>query len=156
MERTYHRAAILVSMAAMAGCGGAGASMAAALSWPSPESGQVIADRTNAQPAAPAPLPVASRGRLVDGDYTGPAVDAYYGLVQVKVSIHGGRLVSVDVLRYPADRRTSRYINSQALPMLKSEVIQAQSAQVYGVSGATLTSRAYLRSVEAALSKAGA
>jgi uncharacterized protein with FMN-binding domain len=90
-----------------------------------------------------------------DGTYTGPAVDAYYGLVQVQINIQGERLVSVDVLKYPSDRRTSRSINERALPMLESEVITAQSARVDTVSGATLTSSAYLRSINAAFRQAG-
>jgi uncharacterized protein with FMN-binding domain len=64
--------------------------------------------------------------------------------------------VSVDVLQYPADRRTSRSINAQALPMLESEVVRAQSDRVNIISGATLTSAAYLRSLNGALGQAGA
>ena len=52
---------------------------------------------------------------------------------------------------YPADRRASQRINGRALPMLESEVISAQSARVNIISGATLTSEAYLRSLNAAL-----
>jgi uncharacterized protein with FMN-binding domain len=58
-------------------------------------------------------------------------------------------------LQYPADRSTSRYINAQALPVLDSEVVSAQSALVDIVSGATLTSDAYLRSLNSALRQAG-
>jgi uncharacterized protein with FMN-binding domain len=97
----------------------------------------------------------ANARRYTNGSFTGPAVDAYYGLVQVQVTIQGGRLASVEVLQYPSDRRTSRVINAQALPILESEVISAQSARVDIVSGATLTSHAYLRSINAALHQAG-
>jgi uncharacterized protein with FMN-binding domain len=96
-----------------------------------------------------------SSNQYRDGSYIGPTVDAYYGLVQVQADIQGGRLVSVHVLQYPADRSTSRYINAQALPVLDSEVVSAQSALVDIVSGATLTSDAYLRSLNSALRQAG-
>ena len=155
MERKYRKAALLASVAVVAGVSGVGAIMAQEPAW-LPPSGQVVAGLPGSHQDAPAPILVASRSNLADGDYTGPAVNAYYGLVQVRVSISGGRLVSIDVLRYPSDRRTSRYINSQALPRLQSEVIQAQNSHVYGVSGATLTSQAYLQSVDAALRAAGA
>lgn len=89
-----------------------------------------------------------------DGTYKGLSADAYYGRVQVAVVIHGGNLVSVQILDYPRDRRTSRYINSQALPVLRQEAIQAQSAKIDVVSGATLTSHAYRKSLDAALSAA--
>ena len=89
-----------------------------------------------------------------DGTYTGPAVDAYYGLVQIQAIVSGGRLTSIKVLQYPSDRRTSVFINRQALPMLRDEVVSVQSAQVDIVSGATLTSEAFIRSLDAALRQA--
>lgn len=108
-----------------------------------------------ADPNAPIQVAANTRGYR-DGSYAGPVSDAYYGLVQVQANIQGGRLVSIDVLQYPSDRRTSRAINSQALPMLESEVVAAQSTRVDIVSGATLTSNAYLRSLSGALRKANA
>ena len=109
-----------------------------------------------AAPAGGAPSTVASLdGRYRDGGYVGDAVDAYYGPLQVKANVSGGRIVSIDVLQYPTDRRTSERINSEALPELQSEAISAQSAQVDIVSGATLTSEAYARSLDSALSRAG-
>ncbi len=89
-----------------------------------------------------------------DGAYTGPVVDAYYGLMQIQAIIKGGRLQSIKVLQYPNDRRTSIFINRQALPMLRDEVISAQSANVDIVSGATLSSEAFIQSLGAAISKA--
>jgi uncharacterized protein with FMN-binding domain len=102
---------------------------------------------TNAPPAS-----IAYR----DGTYNGPAVDAYYGLVRVQAIVQGGKLAAIKILDYPSDRRTSVYINSQALPMLRDEVIYAQTANVDIISGATLTSEAFIRSLGAALAKAGA
>jgi uncharacterized protein with FMN-binding domain len=103
----------------------------------------------------PSQLTVAAGG-YVDGAYTGPAVDAYYGLIQVKAIVQGGRLVGVKVLQYPSDRRTSISINRRALPMLRDEVISAQSVDVDIISGATLTSEAFLRSLATALRQATA
>lgn len=90
-----------------------------------------------------------------DGVYTGPSVSAYYGYVRIQVQVRGGRVVGVRVLDYPSDRPNSRYINSRALPWLEQEVIRAQSARVHMVSGATLSSRAFIRSTAAALRQAG-
>jgi uncharacterized protein with FMN-binding domain len=98
----------------------------------------------------------AARSGYADGTYTGPAVDAYYGLVQIQAVVQGGRLASIEVLRYPSDRRTSVFINRHALPLLRDEVIRAQSAHVDIVSGATLTSRAFMRSLDGALRQANA
>lgn len=91
---------------------------------------------------------------FVDGTYTGPVADAYYGLIQIQASIQGGRLTALKVLKYPSDRRTSVSINRQALPMLRDEAISAQSAHVDIISGATLTSRAFIQSLGGALKKA--
>ena len=96
----------------------------------------------------------ATREKYKDGIYTGSRVNAYYGIVQVQISIRGGTLVDVTFLSYPDERNTSRYINSQAMPLLKQEAIQAQSAQVSGVSGASDTSATFKESLGAALAQA--
>lgn len=107
--------------------------------------------------AATSPERVAANPQTYrDGSYTGPAIDAYYGLLRVRIDVRGGRITGIHVLQYPSDNPTSRYINSQALPMLESEVIQAQNVFVYMVSGATLSSRAFLRSAYVALRQARA
>jgi uncharacterized protein with FMN-binding domain len=105
----------------------------------------------------PAAMRVATvRATFADGTYDGPVVDAYYGYMQIGAVIQGGRLSAIRILRYPNDRRTSIYINQQALPMLRDEVINAQSASVDIISGATLSSEAFLRSLDGALAKAHA
>jgi uncharacterized protein with FMN-binding domain len=89
-----------------------------------------------------------------NGTYTGPSVDAYYGLVQVQVAIQNGRITDVKFLNYPHDRRTSQMINDQVMPWLTQEAIQAQSANVDLISGATLTSEGFVTSLQAALQSA--
>lgn len=113
----------------------------------------------------PTPVPMASAllttsptaqptGKYKNGTYTGSVADAFYGNIQVQVTISGGQITDVAFLQYPNDRRTSQMINSQAMPMLKQEAIQAQSAQVSGVSGATATSQAFIESLGSVLSQA--
>jgi uncharacterized protein with FMN-binding domain len=113
-----------------------------------------------APPASAGVTRVAARlvpgGQFVDGTYTGPAVDAYYGLVQIQAIVQRGQLVDIAVLQYPSDRRLSVRINRYALPRLRDEVISAQSAEVDIISGATLTSWAFMRSLGSALGSAGA
>lgn len=102
----------------------------------------------------PTPAPKVLAGAFRDGAYTGSVADAFYGNVQVKAVISGGRISDVQFLQYPNDRSTSIEINSQAMPYLKEEAIQAQSANVDGVSGATQTSRAFIESLQSALNQA--
>jgi uncharacterized protein with FMN-binding domain len=107
-------------------------------------------------PSLPVVRVAATGTGLNDCTYTGPVVDAYYGLMQIEAVVQNGRLVTIHVLRFPNDRRTSIVINRQALPVLRDEVISAQSASVDIVSGATLTSEAFIQSLGAALDKARA
>lgn len=93
-------------------------------------------------------------GIYADGAYTGTPEDAYYGTVQVRAALRSGKIISVQFLQHPSDRSTSRYINDQAMPLLIQEAIQAQSANVDGVSGATFTSQAFQKSLASALAQA--
>ncbi len=89
-----------------------------------------------------------------DGVYTGDSVDAYYGNVQVRATISGGRLTDVIFLDYPQDRSTSLRKSQNAMPILKSEAISSQKSNVNSVSGATYTSEAFNQSLAYALSQA--
>jgi|ERR1035437_1159272 uncharacterized protein with FMN-binding domain len=105
--------------------------------------------------ATPTPAPAPKQlGQYKDGTYTGPTVDAYYGYIQVQAVVSGGKLTDVIFLQYPSDRRTSVQINSQAMPYLKQEAIQAQSANVNIISGASDSSGAFIQSLGAALAMA--
>ncbi len=95
-------------------------------------------------------------GVYKDGQYTGAVADAFYGVVQVKAVVRGGKIADVQFLQYPQDRRTSARINSFAVPALRTEAIGAQNAKVDLISGATLTSEAFVQSLQSALNKARA
>ncbi len=109
---------------------------------------------TAVPPTATAAPPTAVASGYKDGQFTGNVADAYYGTVQVKVTIQQGKIVNVQFLDYPHDRRRSAEINSQAMPWLQQEAIQAQSAQVDLIGGATLTSEAFVESLQTALQSA--
>ena len=91
-----------------------------------------------------------------DGSYAGSVDDAQWGVVQVKAVIKNGRITDVQFLQYPNDRNRSIYINSIADPQLTTEAIQAQSANVDIVTGATDSSDAFIQSLSDALSQARA
>jgi uncharacterized protein with FMN-binding domain len=91
-----------------------------------------------------------------DGDYTGNSADAYYGNVQVKVSIKNHLIADVQFLDYPNDRSESLRVSQYAMPILTSEAIKAQNANVDIVSGATQTSQAFIESLKSALALAKA
>ena len=89
-----------------------------------------------------------------DGTYTGSVADAYYGSVQVSVTISGGRITNVNFLQYPNTHQVSVIINQQAMPYLKQEAIKSQTYNVQVISGATFTSQAFVQSMQSALNKA--
>ncbi|QOT23933.1 FMN-binding protein [Paenarthrobacter sp. YJN-D] len=86
--------------------------------------------------------------------YDGTAVQTRFGTVQVRVTIQGGKITEVTALQLTDAERKSAQISSRAAPVLRSEVLQAQSADVQTVGGATVTSDVYLTSLQAALDAA--
>jgi uncharacterized protein with FMN-binding domain len=125
-------------------------------SSPSPSSSPPAATQSGAPPAGGnTPTPTPSASGLKSGSFTGQDFPNQYGDVQIQVVVSGGKITDVQALQYPTDRPESAYISSQALPLLRQQVLQAQSAQIDGVGGATFTSESYDQSLQSALSQAG-
>lgn len=124
---------------------------------PSPSQTPTPAPAATTADAQPTPTATASsQSGLKDGSYTGSVADAQWGYVQVKAIVSGGKITDVQFLQYPNDRSRSVYINSVADPQLTSEAIQAQSAQVDVITGATDSSQAFIQSLTDALTQAQA
>jgi uncharacterized protein with FMN-binding domain len=85
---------------------------------------------------------------------TGQVAQTRWGPVQVRVRITGSRITDVTALQHPNGNDQSDQINSYALPQLRTEVLQAQSARIDAVSGATVTSDGYVTSLQSALDAA--
>jgi uncharacterized protein with FMN-binding domain len=92
---------------------------------------------------------------LKDGTFTGNRQYAYYGYIKVQAVIRNGSLSDVKILEYPNDNGRSHYINSIALPYLIQEAVDAQTYKVDFIGGATFTSSAFIKSLQAALKPAG-
>jgi uncharacterized protein with FMN-binding domain len=86
--------------------------------------------------------------------YTGSVTQTLWGPVQVKISVQGGKLTKVTILQYPSGSSRDAEINDYALPILINESLKAQSANIDMVSGATVTSGGYVKSLQAALDEA--
>jgi uncharacterized protein with FMN-binding domain len=84
----------------------------------------------------------------------GAVVQTQFGPVQVRVTINGGKLTEIVPLQLPSDRSRDQEIASYSVPILRSEALKAQSAQIDMVSGATYTSQGYIQSLQAALDQA--
>ncbi len=100
------------------------------------------------------PTPMSKPSGYKDGNYTSPVTDAFYGNVQIKVAINGGKVTDVQFLQYPNDREHSVEVNLRAMPQLRTEAIQTQKSQVDIISGATQTSIAFEQALEAVLQQA--
>ena len=74
-----------------------------------------------------------------------------YGQLAVEVTVSGSRITNVTVPVLHTLDPTSQQLSTQAIPMLRSQVLAADGAHIDGVSGATFTSQAYVNSVQAAL-----
>jgi uncharacterized protein with FMN-binding domain len=98
------------------------------------------------------PSPPAAAG---GGTHTATgALEKYgYGELAVRVTVSGNRISQLTVPSLLTADPTSQQIAAQAIPMLRSQVLAADSAGINGVSGATFTSQAYEQSVQAALDK---
>ena len=90
-----------------------------------------------------------------DGTVAGQVVSTRYGDVQVQVTISGGAITDITALELPSGDGHSSRISEAVGPMLRSEALQAQSATIDLVSGATYTSTAYRESLQSALDAAG-
>ena len=108
---------------------------------------------TGSSPAAAAPAStpsVSSSGGTTTTVVAGSTRDTEKGPVQVEVTFDGDEIASVRMLRQPDHPQTTA-----AVPQLIEETLQAQSADIDTVSGATITSDGYRESLQAAIDAKG-
>ncbi len=84
----------------------------------------------------------------------GGTAQTVQGPVQVQVTIAAGRIADIKVLQRPSGDARHEEVSAFSLPKLKAQALQAQSAQIDGVSGATATSGGYRSSLQSALDAA--
>ena len=112
---------------------------------------------TAAAPPPPTPPPTtqpraASPTKTTTVD--GPLIGTPYGDVQVRAVLRGNQLLDVEPLVLPNDRARSRRISELAAPLLRTEALRAQSANIDLLSGASYTSEGYAESLQGALDQA--
>jgi uncharacterized protein with FMN-binding domain len=118
--------------------------------------GSISAAGTSTTGSTTSTSATSTSGTAKSGTYTGTAAQTRYGAVQVQATVANGKITAVQVLQYPSDNPHSSSINQSALPTLIQETLQAQSAQINAVSGATYTSQGFVQSLQSALVQAGA
>ena len=109
------------------------------------------AQPTTAPTATPAPTKTPSGA--TDGSFTGDAISMRYGIVQVKITVQNGKIIDAQAVKAPTGSN-DRY-TQMAVPRLRDQTINAQSANIQGVSGASFTSYGWYKSLVSAIAKAG-
>ena len=109
---------------------------------------------------APSQAAVAGRDATDDapdlpesGTFDGDPVVTRFGVVQVRITVADGRIASVEALQAAEPGPPRLLINERAVPILNAEAVEAQSAQVDLVSGATVTSQGYIQSLQSAIDR---
>lgn len=104
-------------------------------------------------PATPATTPPPAVAQT--GTFTGASTSTPFGDVQVQIRVDNGTIADVIAVQLTDREQKSVSISNRAAPVLRQEVLAAQSANVQGVSGATYTSDAYLTSLQSAIDQSG-
>ena len=140
--------------------------VAAVLAYPTHRPRLVIPSQGAAgRPTQPAGQPAGQPGATATSVPTAPpsgqrqatgADTPYpYGDLAVRVTVTGSRITDIAVARLQETDGRSVMIDQQAIPLLRQQVLAAQSTNIDGVSGATYTSQAYVDSVQSALDRLG-
>ena len=114
---------------------------------------------TSAQAAAPAAgttrtAPATGAAGTANGTFNGATAQTQFGPVQVQIVVQNGKITSANAIKYPSGNQRDVLIANYAVPQLNAEAVQAQSAKISMVSGATYTSDGYLQSLQSAIDKA--
>ncbi len=96
------------------------------------------------------PLMALADAMPADGVYEGSA-NGMGGAVKVTVTVSGGKITAVEV----GEHNETAGISDPAIEQIPAKIVEAQSADVDAVAGATVTSEAIKEAVKAALSGEG-
>lgn len=124
-----------------------------ALAVGAPPTSSVSRRNASSPTTSPTTGPMAPSGHGGTVTAVGAAEQYGYGLLSVRVTMKGNRIVDVSLASLQTAESYSQQLAQQVVPMLRKEVLAAQSAQVSTVSGATYTSEAYLYSLQSALDR---
>jgi uncharacterized protein with FMN-binding domain len=122
-------------------------------SQPQPDS-TASARPTSTKPASSTTQPASTSGGTKTAD--GPVVNYSYGNLSVSVTVSGGKITKVGIASLDDfGVARSEQIDQDSIPILEQQAVQAQSADIQGVSGASYTSQGFEQSLQAALRTLG-
>jgi uncharacterized protein with FMN-binding domain len=126
---------------------------AAATTKATPSKSAATNNSQSQAPAATQTPTVAPVTKAATGTFTGDVVNVRYGNVQVKITVENGKITDAQAVQAPSGRN-DRW-TQMAVPILRQQTLQAQSAHINGASGASFTSYGWYTSLVSALAKAG-
>lgn len=86
----------------------------------------------------------------------GAEVNYNYGILSVSVTVTGAKITQVGIASLnDGGNARSQSIDQQSIPVLEQQALQAQNANIQGVSGASYTSAGFAQSLQSALSQLG-
>jgi uncharacterized protein with FMN-binding domain len=95
-----------------------------------------------------------SKAAAPSGTFAGSTAQTQFGPVQVEITVANGKITSAKALQYPTNSFRDQQINSQAIPYLIQETVQANGSNIQGVGGASYTSQGWYDSLVSAIAKA--
>jgi uncharacterized protein with FMN-binding domain len=104
------------------------------------------------RPAAATPAPRPHPPGTLSG--RGPLLTTPFSTIQVQAWVHEGRLVDVKTLYLTGSDAHTNALNKRAEPVLRREALEAGSAEIDVVTGATYTSESWRDSLAAAIEAA--
>ncbi|MFJ4808691.1 FMN-binding protein [Streptomyces longwoodensis] len=122
---------------------------------PGPDPASAAAGAAPGAPGAAQESAQGGAGAAAASTVTGDAAQTQYGVVQVRLTVAGGKITKAEAVQAPKGGRSDS-VTADAVPKLNQEAVAAQGADIDAVSGATYTSAGYRQSLQSAIDKAKA
>lgn len=146
----------LPSASATSGASGASASASSKSSSKKSSSKKSSSRKKSGQGSAGASPAASGSAASATRTATGPQVNYSWGVLSVKVTVSGKKITSVGIASIDdGGNPRSEMIDQQAIPLLEQQAMQAQSANIQGVSGASYTTQGFQQSLQGALQSLG-
>ena len=155
---SFHTTPAHLGLAGLAGTSATRSSPSTSLPAGTPPA-PVPSPSTTASPAATASpsttgTPPTTTAPSTSRTATGVAVNYSWGVLSVSVTATGRTITKVGIASIDdGGNPRSQSIDQQSIPLLEQQAMQAQSANIQGVSGASYTSAGFQQSLQSALTK---
>jgi uncharacterized protein with FMN-binding domain len=151
----FHTTPSSLNVAALPGAGTLPGSSASPQPSPAGAGSQPGAKGRQARSGQASSPPASSHGTGARSA-VGPSVNYDYGDLSVAVTVSGTKITKVTIASLnDGGNFRSQSIDQESIPLLEQQAMQAQSANIQGVSGASYTSAGFKESLQSALQKLG-